>query len=209
MHHNMDELLNWDHREDRWCFQAFRKALSVLTQAQHKPHASLHRQTSANTIHHHGIGGGTLILHTPCFRPQHVTPRRSWWGGLARWKILWHLPACCLKSSHWVEVPANSPTCCPYSSWAKCLLLFSRSLSLSLVSPQLWKLTFHSRLTSLFVWWVQVIKFPSGFSHWSWPKEAYIIHLLKTKKEEEKKNFSSLPFPSVMSAKYLISSDTS
>lgn len=136
MHHNMDELLNWDHREDCWCFQAFRKALSVLTQAQHKPHASLHRPIQTDKRKHHSSPwhwwGGTLILHTPCFRPQHVTPQRFWGGILARWKILWQLPACCLKSSHWVEVLASSPTCCLYSSWAKCLLLFSRGLSPSL-----------------------------------------------------------------------------
>ncbi len=66
-------------------------------------------------------------------------------------------------SSHWEELLEwpTVPHTAALQVWAKRLVLFSRSPSSN--SDDSPHTTSHSRLTSLFVWSVRVIKFPSGF----------------------------------------------
>lgn len=97
---------------------------------RHTPHyTKLHKQESANTIHHHGRG--TLVLYTPCVRPQHLTPGCSLGEAFGTFqkkkkkKKLWQLDASCPTGSHWVELLEwqRSHTV-PSSNWAKWLLFF-------------------------------------------------------------------------------------
>lgn len=131
------------------------------------PHyTKLHEQTSANTIHHQGTGWGTLVLYKHHIRSGHLK-RLCSWGGF--WQVLKKQsstdatqsgPANKLTLRRATGV-ASSPTHCRLPSLSSTLVTFSRSLSSN--ADGLPHATFPSHLTSLFVWSVRVIKFPSGF----------------------------------------------
>lgn len=93
------------------------------------PHyTKLRGQTSANTIHHHGTGWGTLVLYAHITLPQqHLTPQCS---SVAFWQIKTDWPT----SLHWGKLleclskQANHMRTDLFQEWVKWLLLFSSSL---------------------------------------------------------------------------------
>lgn len=128
---------------------------------RHTPHyTKLQGQTSANTIHHHDPGCGTLVIYTHHFIPEHVTWQCSW-------RAFWHIrkSSCNFTSWHrgellqWQFLKQTHTLPSSKSELNGCYI-FQESFCSTEGLPHT---TFHSRLTSLFVWSVRVIKFPSGF----------------------------------------------
>lgn len=179
--------------DSSWLLSGFLSASTMLTEAYYKPHAPLHRLTSANTIHHHGIGGGTLILYTPCSRPHNPTVFLM--GFLAHLEILWQLPAGCLKSSHRVELLATSPTRCPSSSWAKRLLpapLLTTALLAHYLSPSHYiNVCLISKRNKVPIW-IPTGKLARKGGTWLWKTTKGRKTYSFCKKEKKKKERSSL-----------------
>lgn len=113
------ELRMWAPVFLRWC-----RADTRCT----RRYTELHGQTSANTTHHHGSGGGTRsVLYTDHIRLQHLKRHCPFKG-------LWHnqnkkntdVKASWPTGSHWEELLEwpTIPHAAVFQVWAKRLLLF-------------------------------------------------------------------------------------